>query len=329
MGADAWRRTGVLTFDGNTRLKTKVNYSRIQQCLQEKYNHKFSYGLVVQLCVARNRRHRATKNYHGAARVTSRRARKGFELRYNPDTHWSNSLYKGLNFIEYTDGTEIININRDDAAGVFPPNCEKCAGFCEGHFLDPEAAVLSTLPAMKQPPSAILKEFHSSLKVVPSDSELEEIARKAMLPVCKVKIWLEHLSTIVINCKRGAAKAAQTRHQRRTAKKQRQLNKEQEQGGLREGQEQVQEEQPVYHCGTCGSKYEELMILNFGFVVTSVTCGFMEYVWELMLTIHLMFLNVNFVKMHNCIYLMSFFVITHTPYDGKVWGICKGYVGGW
>ena len=64
------------------------------------------------------------------------------------------------------------------------PNCEKCAGFCAGHFLDPEAAVLSTLPAMKQPPSAILKEFHSSLKVVPSDSELEEIARKAMLPVC-------------------------------------------------------------------------------------------------------------------------------------------------
>ena len=117
VGADAWRRTGVLTFDGNTRLKTKVNYSRIQQHLQEKYNHKFSYGLVVQLCVARNRRHRAAKNYHGAARVTNRRARKGFELRYNPDTHWSNSLYKGLNFIEYTDGTEIININRDDACG--------------------------------------------------------------------------------------------------------------------------------------------------------------------------------------------------------------------
>ena len=54
VGADAWRRTGVLTFDGNTRLKIKVTYSRIQQHLQEKYNHKFSYGLVVQLCVARN-----------------------------------------------------------------------------------------------------------------------------------------------------------------------------------------------------------------------------------------------------------------------------------
>ena len=92
-------------------------------------------------------------------------------------------MYKGLNFIEYTDGTEIININHDDAAGVFPPNCEKCARFCAGHFLDPEAAVLSTLPAMKQPPSAILKEFHSSLKVVPSDSEFELPEKRCCLYV--------------------------------------------------------------------------------------------------------------------------------------------------
>ena len=33
VGADAWRRTGVLTFDVNQRLKTKVTYSRIQQHL--------------------------------------------------------------------------------------------------------------------------------------------------------------------------------------------------------------------------------------------------------------------------------------------------------
>ena len=116
-GADAWRRTGVLTFDGNQRLKTKVTYSRIQQHLEEKYNRKFSYGTVVQLCIARNRRHRAARNYRGAARVTSRRARKGFELRFNPDTHWSCALYQGLNFIQYTDGTEASNANRDDACG--------------------------------------------------------------------------------------------------------------------------------------------------------------------------------------------------------------------
>ena len=117
VGADAWRRTGVLTFDGNKRLKIKVTYARIQDHLQEHYCQKFSYGTVVQLCVARNRRHRAAKNYRGVARVTSRRARKGFELRYNPDAHWSAALYKELNFIQFTDGTEITNINRDDACG--------------------------------------------------------------------------------------------------------------------------------------------------------------------------------------------------------------------
>ena len=31
IGADAWRRTGVLTFDGNMKVKEKVTYKRIQQ----------------------------------------------------------------------------------------------------------------------------------------------------------------------------------------------------------------------------------------------------------------------------------------------------------
>lgn len=117
IGADAWRRTGVLTFDGNLKVKQKVTYGRIQQYLQEKYQHKFSYGTVVQLCVARNKRRRSASNYKGIAKVTTRRARKGFELKYNPDRHWSGALYKSLNFIQYTDGSDITNVNRDDASG--------------------------------------------------------------------------------------------------------------------------------------------------------------------------------------------------------------------
>ena len=108
---------GVLTFDGNLRVKQKVTYNRIKEHLQEKYKCKFSYGTTVQLCVARNKRRRSASNYGGVAKVTCRRARKGFELRYNPDKHWSCALYKGLNYIEYTDGTEICNVNRDDASG--------------------------------------------------------------------------------------------------------------------------------------------------------------------------------------------------------------------
>ena len=119
VSADAWRRTGVLTFNGNLRIKQKVTYERIRQYLQEKYQYKFSYGTVVQLYVARNKRRRSAKNYKGIAKVTTRRARKGFELRYNPDKHWSSALYRGLNFIEYTDGADIYitNVNQDDASG--------------------------------------------------------------------------------------------------------------------------------------------------------------------------------------------------------------------
>ena len=58
VGADAWRCTGVLTFDGNRNvIKQKVTYERIRQHLELHYGRHFSYGTVVQLCVARNRRH--------------------------------------------------------------------------------------------------------------------------------------------------------------------------------------------------------------------------------------------------------------------------------
>ena len=117
VGADQWRRTGVLTFDGNRKLPNKVTYQRIQQHLKTVYGRNFAYGTVVQLCIARNRRRRSASRYRGVAKVTTRRARKGFTLRYNPDSHWSNSFYKGLNMLQYKDGQDLLNINRDDASG--------------------------------------------------------------------------------------------------------------------------------------------------------------------------------------------------------------------
>ncbi len=41
VGAEAWRRTGVLTFDGNTRVKSKVTYERIRQHLIRIHNRNF------------------------------------------------------------------------------------------------------------------------------------------------------------------------------------------------------------------------------------------------------------------------------------------------
>ena len=117
VGADAWRRTGVLTFDGNLHVKEKVTYERIRKYLEEVYKRKISYGTVIQMCVPRNKRRRSAKNYRGIAKVTSRRARKGFNLKFNPDAHWSATFYKALNGLQYKDGRDILNINRDDATG--------------------------------------------------------------------------------------------------------------------------------------------------------------------------------------------------------------------
>lgn len=117
VGADAWRLTGLLTFDGNTTVGTKCTYRWTQAHLESVYNHHFSYGTVVQLCVARNHRRLSAKRYKGVAQVMSRRARKGFMLKFNPDTHWSNAFHRSLNILQLTKGENILFVNRDDAAG--------------------------------------------------------------------------------------------------------------------------------------------------------------------------------------------------------------------
>ena len=116
-GADSWRRTGVLTFDGNRKVQKKPTFSRIKEHLEMVYNRKFGYSTVVELCVARNKRRKSSTRYRGLARVTCRRARKGFTLRYSPDQHWSAAFYRSLDALHLRDGNDILNINRDDQAG--------------------------------------------------------------------------------------------------------------------------------------------------------------------------------------------------------------------
>lgn len=98
VAADAWRCTGVLTFDGNKEVKEKVTFDRIYKHLETTYQRKFGYGTVLQLCVARNLRRRSAKRYKGVTRVTTRRARQGFQLKYNPDSHWSGAFTRALIF---------------------------------------------------------------------------------------------------------------------------------------------------------------------------------------------------------------------------------------
>lgn len=117
VGADAWRRTGVLTFDGVRTRGKKLTYKSIQEHLQEKYQCKIGYGTVVQLCVIRSKRRISAKRYKGVAKVTCRKSRKGFSQRLNPDAHWSSALYKVLDSIQLKDGRKTVLLNRDDQAG--------------------------------------------------------------------------------------------------------------------------------------------------------------------------------------------------------------------
>ena len=61
--------------------------------------------------------------------VTSRRARKGFNLKLNQDDHCSAAFYKGLNQLQYIDGTDMININHDDSTGFRVYTLTTCAQY--------------------------------------------------------------------------------------------------------------------------------------------------------------------------------------------------------
>lgn len=116
-GADAWRRTGVITFDGNRKVKKKPTFKRVKEHLEEKFQLKISYGSVVQLCVARNKRRRSAARYKGIAKVQQKRARKGFNVKFNPDEHWSAAFYGALDDLQFRDGEKVLNLGRDDQAG--------------------------------------------------------------------------------------------------------------------------------------------------------------------------------------------------------------------
>lgn len=71
----------------------------------------------MQLCCARNKRRLSVKRYFGAAKIVSRRARKGLSIKLNVDAHWSCAFYKGLDYLQHKGGLNMTVLNRDDAAG--------------------------------------------------------------------------------------------------------------------------------------------------------------------------------------------------------------------
>ena len=144
VGADAWRRTGVLTSDGTTHLKNKATYEGIRQHLQTVYKHKFSQGTVVELCVPQNKRQSPAKRYRGPSKVTSRLARKGFALKFNPDAHWSAAFYKGLNKLQYADGRDLLILDQDDATGFHLDTLTTCKQYTTPVVYDKEVGTTRT-----------------------------------------------------------------------------------------------------------------------------------------------------------------------------------------
>jgi hypothetical protein len=71
IGADAWRRTGVLAFSGNLKRGPKITYNRIKQHLEKKYCTKIGYGTIVQLCLVHNKRRLSARRYWGIAGLKS------------------------------------------------------------------------------------------------------------------------------------------------------------------------------------------------------------------------------------------------------------------
>ena len=117
VGADAWQRTGLLTFDGNRKAGPKVTFKRIQEHLEQKYNSKKSFGSVVQLYTVKHTRRLSAKRYKGVAQVSCRRARKGFNIIYNQDDHWSTAFYQNLDDVQLLYGDDKVVTTRDDQAG--------------------------------------------------------------------------------------------------------------------------------------------------------------------------------------------------------------------
>lgn len=50
-------------------------------------------------------------------------------MKLNPDDHWSATFYKGLNQLQYINGTDMININRDDSTGFCLDTLTTCAQY--------------------------------------------------------------------------------------------------------------------------------------------------------------------------------------------------------
>ena len=98
--------------------------------------------------------------------------------------------------------------------------CHICTGVCSGHYCNQLVDVTDPVAIERavKPPSLVLKHMFSELGNQPvTDEFITNAARSVLLPIEETKVWIDHLTTILQNRKRGAAKAAATRRLKRHA----------------------------------------------------------------------------------------------------------------
>ena len=70
----------MYTFTSDIKKEKRLTFAKLQEKLCEHYNYYFSYGIIVHLCAARNKRSLSSQRYKGVANVRFQRARKGFKI---------------------------------------------------------------------------------------------------------------------------------------------------------------------------------------------------------------------------------------------------------
>ena len=91
-------------------------------------------------------------------------------------------------------------------------SCTTCVGDCHGHYVTDVSELLNLYAVGKAvrcpPPSEILADFHKSHSSgCMEDADVRMLAKKCLLSTDDVKLWLQHLTQVSINRKRGAEKA--------------------------------------------------------------------------------------------------------------------------
>ena len=99
--------------------------------------------------------------------------------------------------------------------------------------MKPEQALISRSEPSEPPSCVVQRAFKAN-----TADNVEELARKVLLPTEEVQVWLQHLETVATNRKRGAEKGAQTRRQKASKNR-------------------TESSESLYSCGVCNGTYHE------------------------------------------------------------------------